>query len=85
MENILSLNEEIDVIMEKKLSVCDCNPCDCSKQAKNTYFQELTDILATFNEEYLGANLRKLVKTLSNNQNYEVEFNAGRLAYGVFL
>ena len=67
MENILSLNEEIDTIMEKKLSVCDCNPCNCSEQKKNIYFQELRDILATFNnvlatfnEEYLGANLRRI-------------------------
>ena len=65
MENILSLNEEIDVIMKKKLSACDCNPCTCSEQTKNIYFQELTDILATFNDilatfnkEYSGANLR---------------------------
>ena len=67
MENILSLNEEIDTIMEKKLSVCDCNPCNCTEQKKNTYFQELTDILATsnnilatFNKEYLVANLRRI-------------------------
>jgi hypothetical protein len=67
MENILSLNEEIDTIMEKKLSVCDCNPCTCSEKKKNIYFQELTDILATFNnisatfnEEYSGANLRRI-------------------------
>jgi len=67
MENILSLNEEIDTIMEKKLSVCDCNPCTCSEKKKNIYFQELTDILATFNnisatfnKEYSGANLRRI-------------------------
>jgi hypothetical protein len=67
MEHILSLNEEIDVIVEKKLSVCDCNPCNCTEQKKNIYFQELTDILATsnnilatFNKEYLVANLRKI-------------------------
>jgi hypothetical protein len=67
MEHILSLNEEIDVIMEKKLSVCDCNPCNCTEQKKDTYFQELTDILATFNnilatfnKEDSGANLRKI-------------------------
>ena len=67
MENILSLNEEIDAIMKKKLSVCDCNPCTCSEQKKNIYFQELTDILATFNnllatfnKEYSGANLGRI-------------------------
>ena len=67
MENILSLNEEIDTIMEKKLSVCDCNPCNCSEQKKNIYFHELEEILATFNnflatfnKEYSGANLWRI-------------------------
>ena len=60
MENILSLNEEIDVIMKKKLSACDCNPCTCSDQTKNIYFEKLTDILARFNKECIGANLKRI-------------------------
>ena len=67
MENILSLNEEIDLIIEKKLSVCDCNPFNFSEQKKNIYFQELEDILSTFNnifstfnKEYSGANLGRI-------------------------
>ncbi|MGB5287069.1 MAG: hypothetical protein WBQ32_02180 [Ignavibacteriaceae bacterium] len=53
MEYILSLNEEIDYIIRKKSSACNCNPCTCTKRAKDKYFQELKDILARFNKEYL--------------------------------
>ena len=57
MENDKSLNEEIDLIMKKKLSVCECNPCTCSEQTKDTYFQKLKDILVRFNDETLNFNL----------------------------
>jgi len=57
MEYILSLNEEIDVIIGKKSSICECNPCTCSKREKDKYFQELKDILARFNKEYLRLDL----------------------------
>ena len=57
MENDKSLNEEIDLIMKKKLSVCECNPCTCTKRTKDKYFQELKDILVRFNEETLNFNL----------------------------
>jgi hypothetical protein len=60
MENILSLNEEIDDIIRKKSSICECNPCTCSEQTKDTYFQELKDILARFNKEYLCLDLLRI-------------------------
>jgi len=60
MENILSLNEEIDVIIKKKLSICECNPCTCSEQTKDIYFQELKDILTKFNKEKLTPLLMRI-------------------------
>jgi hypothetical protein len=60
MEDILSLNEEIDDIIRKKSSICECNPCTCAEQTKDKYFQELKDILASFNKEYLRFNLLRI-------------------------
>ena len=60
MENKLSLNEEIDLIMDKKLRCCECHPCTCSEQTKNIYFQEMKAILARFNMEYLDPNLMRI-------------------------
>ncbi|MCK7521716.1 MAG: hypothetical protein MZV64_30540 [Ignavibacteriales bacterium] len=57
MEKSLSLDEEIDLIMKKKLSGCDCNPCTCPEQTKGVYYQELKDILERYNEETLNFNL----------------------------
>lgn len=70
MENVLSLNEAIDVLIKIKSSVCECNPCSCSKKKKDKYFQELKDVLATFNQNYLATHLTN--DNLSNrliNQN----------------
>jgi hypothetical protein len=64
MENILSLNEEIDVMIKKKLSVCKCNPCTC--------FQELKDILARFNKETLCLNLMRIPFLINESQNYSI-------------
>jgi hypothetical protein len=60
MENQLSLNEEIDVLIQKKSSVCECNPCKCSKIKKDHYFRELKDVLTGFNQDYLAAHLTKI-------------------------
>jgi hypothetical protein len=60
MEHILSLNEEIDDILKKKSSSCNCNPCTCNKLTKDKYFQELKEILARFNKEYLRLDLLKI-------------------------
>ncbi len=57
MENILSLNQEIDALIKKKESVCDCNPCMCTEEKKEKYFQELKDILSRLNFENLRLNL----------------------------
>jgi len=60
MKNLSSLNEEINMMMQKKLYICECDPCTCSEQKKEIYFQELKEILAKFNEEHLGSNLARL-------------------------
>ena len=60
MEHILSLNEEIDDIIRMKSSTCNCNPCTCTKRAKDKYFQELKDILAKFNKGYLRLDLLRI-------------------------
>jgi len=57
MENILSPNQEIDALIKRKLSVCDCNPCRCTEEEKEKYFQELKDILSRLNFENLRLNL----------------------------
>jgi hypothetical protein len=72
MENILSLNEEIDVMIKKKLSVCKCNPCTCSENTKDIYFQELKDILARFNKETLCLNLMRIPFLINESQNYSI-------------
>jgi len=55
MENILSLNEEIDDIIRKKSSICECNPCTCSERRKDLYFQELKGVLEIFNIEKIAS------------------------------
>ena len=60
MEHILSLNEELDDIIRKKSSICKCNPCTCTKRTKDKYFQELKDVLARFNKEYLRLDLLRI-------------------------
>ena len=49
MKNAFSLNARIDELLKKKLSNCECNPCTCSAQTKDQYFQELKDALKRFN------------------------------------
>ena len=39
MEKILSFNEEIELFMKMKLSMCKCNPCTCSERKKNYTFR----------------------------------------------
>ena len=56
MERKLSFNEAINEIINKKLCSCNCNPCQCSEQAKDAYFQKIKDTLARFNKEYFILN-----------------------------
>jgi len=51
MQKILSLDEQINELVKKKLSICECNPCTCPNQKKDEYFQELNAILTRFNIE----------------------------------
>lgn len=60
MKNNLSLDEEIDEVVNKKLTDCNCKPCSCSEQTKDKYFQELKDILTKYNQEYLFLNSVKI-------------------------
>ena len=60
MEKLLSLNEEIDVLIKIKSSVCECNPCTCSEKKKDKYFQELKDVLAASNQHYLANHLTRI-------------------------
>jgi len=69
MEYTLSFNEEIDNLMKKKLSVCNCNPCTCAEKKKDIYFQELKDILARFNKENLLLNLMEIQFLINDSQN----------------
>ena len=52
MKNILSLIEEIELLMKQKICTCTHNSCNCSDETKNKYFWELKKILARFNREY---------------------------------
>ena len=60
MKHILSLNEEVDDIIRKKSSTCNCKPCTCNKRKKAKYYQELQDTLARFNKEYLRRDLLRI-------------------------
>ena len=53
MENILSLNEEVELIIKKKFPVCKSDPCICSEDIRRICYEELKDVLARFNQEYL--------------------------------
>jgi hypothetical protein len=57
MENFLSLNQELSALIKRKVTVCDCNPCTCTEEKKEKYFQELKDILTRLNFETLRLNL----------------------------
>lgn len=60
MEKILTLKEEVDDIIRKKSSDCECNPCKCSYETKDIYFQKLKDTLARFNKEHLRLDLLRI-------------------------
>lgn len=59
MKNAVSLDARINELIKKKLSVCECNPCKCSNQIKDEYFQELNAILTRFNIEMFAYYLYK--------------------------
>ncbi len=59
MRNTLSLDERINELVKKKLSICECDPCTCSNQKKDEYFQELKSVLTGFNIERFAYYLYK--------------------------
>lgn len=64
MEKMLSLHKEIELFMKIKLSICKCNPCNCSEKRKDLYFKELKDILSKYNKDYVA---HMLTQSGSNN------------------
>ena len=54
------LEGSLGELISKKLLICECNPCKCSEQKKDEYFQELRYILTRYNMEkfafYLDTN-----------------------------
>ena len=63
MEDVLSLEEKVQQLINKKLSICSCNPCTCSIQKKDEYFQELKNILKKLNFEKLELERQFQIKT----------------------
>ena len=63
MENVLSLEEKVKHLINKKLSICRCHPCTCSIQKKDEYFQELKNILKNLNFEKLELERQFQIKT----------------------
>jgi Golgi nucleoside diphosphatase len=63
MINTLSLNNRIDELILKKINICKCNPCTCSKINKDQYFKELKDILKIFNiEKFASYSLKNVIE-----------------------
>ena len=63
MENVLSLEEKVKQLINNKLLICSCNPCICSIQKKEEYFQELKNILKILNLEKLNMETQFQIKT----------------------
>jgi hypothetical protein len=59
MKNTMRIDERLNELIRKKISVCECNPCTCSYQKKDEYFQELKAILTMYNIEVFAYNLYK--------------------------
>ena len=53
------LEGRLSELISKKLSICECNPCNCSEQKKDEYFQELKYILTRYNIEKFAFYLNK--------------------------
>ncbi|HCY77705.1 MAG TPA: hypothetical protein DHV28_17475 [Ignavibacteriales bacterium] len=49
MKNDLPMDQRINELMKKKMSVCQCDPCTCPKETKESYFHELKDIVKSYN------------------------------------
>lgn len=55
MKTAVSLEEKVKGLIDKKLSICACNPCTCSMKKKDKYFQELKNILRLFNKKKINS------------------------------
>ena len=63
---MLSLNNEVDTLIKRKMSICDCNPCDCSDKEKEIFFKELKEVLDSYNRKY-APYLPKNIKTVNDS------------------
>lgn len=53
MDIHLTLNEEINWVIRRKADDCNCNPCICTNDMKERYFNEIKLSLKKHNREYL--------------------------------
>jgi len=49
MKNDLTIDQRINELMKKKISVCQCDPCTCPEETKESYFLELKYIVKSYN------------------------------------
>ncbi len=63
MENVISLEEKIQQLINKKLSICNCDPCTCPLEKKEEYFHELKNVLKNSNFEKLNLETQIQIKT----------------------
>jgi hypothetical protein len=80
MENVLSLEEKVKQLINKKLSICSCNPCTCSIPKKDEYFQELKNILKIQNFEKFKTETQFQIKTLTKKESDHAKTNKPRFA-----
>lgn len=52
----LTLNEEINWVIRRKADDCNCDPCICTNDTKERYFNEVKSSLKKHNREYLDLN-----------------------------
>jgi len=71
MKNIISLIEEVEVMLRKKTSVCNCNPCTCSEKTKAKYFRELKRVLERYNKKTLDYRFSGRDTSINKYRNFQ--------------
>jgi len=73
MEDDLSIEKQLEYLINDKLNICNCEPCTCPKQTKDQYFQQLKDILKEYNNEKFVLDFLdiELIKSLHNKSDDE--------------
>lgn len=72
---MVTINDEVNSLMKRKLSICNCDPCTCSDQKKEKYFRELLQILERFNKEFVGDKFKYKDSLNHNTQDRSVTTN----------